>query len=61
MGTRRELLDVDPQHRRPLGVEDDCPSASTIPSASATSSENNRFSTTSYGHQPLTPVSDSNN
>lgn len=60
MGARREPLRVDPQHRRPLGVEDDCSSASTIPSASTTSSENNRFSTTSCAHQPLTPVSDSN-
>ena len=51
---------IDPQYRGPLGVEDNCSSASTIPSASATSSENSRSSTTSCAHQPLTPVSDWN-
>ncbi|RFU29664.1 hypothetical protein B7463_g6668, partial [Scytalidium lignicola] len=54
-GYRGQALRVDPHHGRPVGMEDDQPSASTIPSASVTSPEVNRLSAISY--QTPTPTS----
>jgi hypothetical protein len=55
-----QTLRVDPQHERLLGIEDDYPSAAAIPSALATSSENNRLSAISIVYQALTPIRASN-
>lgn len=52
---RGQTLRVDPQHGRPHSMDDDHPSASTMPSA--TSPENNRLSAISYAQQTPTPVS----
>jgi len=60
MESQREPLRVDPQHERLLGMEDDYPSAAAMPSALATSSENNRLSAISCVHQALTPIGASN-
>ncbi|KAG0645813.1 Maltose transacetylase [Hyphodiscus hymeniophilus] len=54
-GYRGQTLRVDPQHGRPHGMDDDQPSASTIPSA--TSPENNRLSAISFSQQTPTPIS----
>ncbi|PMD27467.1 hypothetical protein NA56DRAFT_237062 [Hyaloscypha hepaticicola] len=55
-GYRGQTLRVDPQHGRPIGLDDDHPSASTIPSASVASPENNRLSAISYAQQTPTPI-----
>ena len=55
-----KLLRVDPQHERLLGMEGDYPSAAAMPSALASSSENNRLSAISCVHQALTPIGASN-
>ncbi|TVY40602.1 putative maltose O-acetyltransferase [Lachnellula occidentalis] len=55
-GYRGQGLRVDPQHGRPIGLDDDQPSASTIPSASVTSPENSRLSAISYSQQTPTPI-----
>lgn len=57
-GYRGQSLRVDPQHGRHLNMDDDQPSASTLPSASVTSPENNRLSaiSISYSQQTPTPV-----
>lgn len=55
-GYRGQNLRVDPQHGRNMGMDDDQPSASTIPSASAASPENNRLSAISYNQQMPTPI-----
>lgn len=56
-GYRNQGLRVDPQHGRPLGLDDDQPSASTIPSASAGSPESSRISSAlSYAQQTPTPI-----
>ncbi|KAE8445272.1 hypothetical protein EG329_013510 [Mollisiaceae sp. DMI_Dod_QoI] len=55
-GYRGQNLRVDPQHGRHIGLDDDQPSASTIPSASVASPENNRLSAISYNQQIPTPV-----
>lgn len=55
-GYRGQTLRVDPPHGRPIGMDDDQPSASTIPSASVNSPENNRLSAISYGQGIPTPI-----
>jgi acetyltransferase-like isoleucine patch superfamily enzyme len=55
-GYRGQGLRVDPQHGRPIDIDDDQPSASTIPSASITSPESNRLSAISYSGQTITPL-----
>lgn len=55
-GYRGQNLRVDPQHGRHIGMDDEQPSASTIPSASVASPENNRLSAISYNQQIPTPV-----
>ncbi|KAK0106973.1 Maltose acetyltransferase [Cadophora gregata] len=55
-GYRGQSLRVDPQHGRHSGMDDDQPSASTIPSASVNSPESNRLSAISYSHQIPTPI-----
>jgi len=55
-GYRGQTLRVDPQHGRPIGLDDDQPSASTIPSASVGSPENSRLSAISYSQQTPTPI-----
>ncbi|PMD44253.1 hypothetical protein L207DRAFT_276473 [Hyaloscypha variabilis F] len=55
-GYRGQTLRVDPQHGRPIGLDDDQPSASTIPSASVASPENSRLSAISYAQQTPTPI-----
>lgn len=55
-GYRGQGLRVDPQHGRPIHIDDDQPSASTIPSASVASPENNRLPTISYSGQTATPL-----
>lgn len=55
-GYRGQTLRVDPHHGRPIGMEDEQPSASTIPSASVASPEVNRLSAISYQQTP-TPTS----
>jgi acetyltransferase-like isoleucine patch superfamily enzyme len=66
MGQRREPLPsyrnpplrIDPQHGRPIGMDSSQPaSASTLPSASVGSPENNRLSAISYAQQTPTPIS----
>ncbi len=54
-GYRGQNLRVDPQHGR-HNMEDEAPSASTIPSASVASPENNRLSAISYSQQLPTPL-----
>ena len=54
-GYRGQNLRVDPEHGRPHGMDDDQPSASTLPSA--TSPESNRLSAISYAQQTPTPIS----
>lgn len=56
-GYRGQILRVDPQHGRHLGMDDETPSASTMPSASISSPENNRLSAISYAQQTPTPIS----
>jgi acetyltransferase-like isoleucine patch superfamily enzyme len=55
-GYRGQTLRVDPQHGRPIGIDEDQPSASSIPSASVTSPENSRLSAISYAQQTPTPI-----
>ncbi|KUJ15662.1 uncharacterized protein LY89DRAFT_90811 [Mollisia scopiformis] len=56
-GYRGQTLRVDPQHGgRNMNMDDDQPSASTIPSASVASPENNRLSAISYNAQIPTPI-----
>jgi len=56
-GYRGQTLRVDPQHGRHMGMDDEQPSASTIPSASVASPENSRLlSAISYSQQTPTPV-----
>lgn len=56
-GYRGQTLRVDPSHGRHVGMDDDQPSASTIPSASVASPENSRLlSAISYSQQTPTPV-----
>ncbi|KAH8685968.1 trimeric LpxA-like protein [Tricladium varicosporioides] len=55
-GYRGQGLRVDPQHGRSLVMDDDQPSASTIPSASVGSPESNRLSTISYTQGIPTPI-----
>ena len=58
-GYRGQTLRVDPQHGRPLNIDDDQP-ASGMTSASVGSPENNRLSAISYSQQTPTPVTASN-
>ncbi|CAG8960173.1 hypothetical protein HYFRA_00010652 [Hymenoscyphus fraxineus] len=55
-GYRGQGLRVDPQHGRPIDVDDDQPSASTLPSVSVTSPDKNRVPTISYSGQTATPI-----
>jgi acetyltransferase-like isoleucine patch superfamily enzyme len=55
-GYRGQQLRVDPQHGRPMGMDDDNLSASTLPSASVASPENNRMSSLSYQQTPPFPT-----
>lgn len=55
-GYRGQGLRVDPQHGRPVVIDDEQPSASTIPSASVASPESSRLSAVSYSQQMPTPV-----
>jgi len=57
-GYRGQSLRVDPQHGRPINIDDDQPSATTMPSATGTSPESNRLSasTISYAQQTPTPI-----
>lgn len=55
-GYRGQGLRVDPPHGRPIDIDDDQPSASTIPNASVTTPENNRLSAISCSGQTVTPL-----
>jgi len=57
-GYRGQSLRVDPQHGRPVSMEDEQPSASTMRSATVTSPESSRLSasTISYAQQTPTPI-----
>jgi acetyltransferase-like isoleucine patch superfamily enzyme len=63
MGPRRELpgyrgqsLRVEPPHGRSIGMDEEQPSASTLPSATGTSPDNSRLSAISYSQQTPTPI-----
>ncbi|KAH8596340.1 hypothetical protein B0O99DRAFT_113146 [Bisporella sp. PMI_857] len=55
-GYRGQTLRVTPPHGRLINMDDDQPSASTMPSASSSSPDNGRLSAISYSAQMPTPV-----